>query len=281
MNMERIDFQLDLEKVKKTTPTLIFGDTMKILLHFIPNTIDLIVDDLPYDDLEKHRATGTTTRLTISKGSSQRFYKTAEYGEVIPLYKRILKPKRHVYFWRPSFNQESMANWDLLLNPNIGLLKKHGFKFRKVIPCIKNYSGMGYSYKSAHERLILADNEMDVEEIIFAYKRGSGMMLQLNDLSMPDYFTDNWKHPNSKDKTHVSEKPATIYKKLLIQSSNNDDIVLEPFAGSFQAGIVNTKSKLGRRVIGIENDKRIFDKTLSNFKDETGTEPDLIYMDDL
>lgn len=279
--MERIDFQLDLEKVKKTTPTLIFGDTMKVLLHIAPNTMDLIIDDIPYTDLEKHRAVGTTTRLSISNGSNEPFYKTAEYSEVIPLYKLILKAKRHIYFWRPSFNQESLTNWQLLIDPAFGLLKKNNFKVRKIIPCIKNYRGMGYSYNSRHERLIFADNATDLEELVFAFKKGSGIMRQLNSDSMPDYFDDKWKHPQAKDKAHVSEKPASIYKKLLLQSSNLDEYVFEPFAGSFQAGIVNTKSSLGRRVIGIEYDKRIFEKTLENFKSETGKEPDIIYLDDL
>lgn len=285
MDIERFDFKLELETVSKEKPLLIFGDATRILKHLKPNSIDMIIDDMGYSDLEVHRNIGTTTRLKKSKGSHERFYTIGEYTETIPLYRILLKKAMHLYIWRPSFNEQSIHNWNILLNPQNGLLIKNKFRFRKAIPCIKNYNGMGYSYRSAHERLVLTDSDTygkpECEEIIFAVKRAGGINRNLNDLSLPDYFLDEWKKPHDKTKTHVSEKPTTIYKKIMLASSNYGEIVLEPFAGSFQSGIANTKFNLKRRVIGIEVDKQRFNTTIKNFKDETGREPDVKYLDEM
>src|SRR6185312_10062614 len=37
-------------------------------------SVDLVVTDPPYESLEKHRAVGTTTRLKISKASSNQWF---------------------------------------------------------------------------------------------------------------------------------------------------------------------------------------------------------------
>lgn len=272
--MEQFDFEIDLDNISNQVPTIIFGNSLQVMRHLPKESIDLIIADEGYPDLEKHRAIGTTTRLT------KKFYNIVNYEETVPLYRILLKPKRHLYMWRPSLNRDSLQFWDLLLNPSKGLLIKNGFVFRKAIPCIKNFNGMGYSFRSAHERIILADNEPESEEIIFSYKR-KGTMRKLNDLTLPDYFMDEWKSPRSKSKSHISEKPSKIYRKLIQSSSLEDEIVLEPFAGSFQAGIVNTKYEMKRRVIGIEMDKTILDDCRKNFREETGMELDVINYDEL
>ena len=37
-------------------------------------SVDLVITDPPYESLEKHRAIGTTTRLKISKASSNQWF---------------------------------------------------------------------------------------------------------------------------------------------------------------------------------------------------------------
>ena len=98
------NFQLN--KVKVDQPTLIVGDAIEIMNRFPANSIDLIIDDIGYNDLEKHRQRGTTTRLTEKSGNE--WYAVREYSETIPLYSKLLRRGRHIYFWRPSFNMESL-----------------------------------------------------------------------------------------------------------------------------------------------------------------------------
>ena len=131
-------------------------------------SVDLIIDDVGYDDLEKDRSIGTTTRLTEKTGT--KWYKLTSYFDTIPIYSTILKRNRHIYFWRPAINKGSLQNWSTLLDP-LGILPKNNFKVRKVIPVMKNYRGMGYSYNAQHEN------------ILYAIK---GNARQLNDLNYPD-----------------------------------------------------------------------------------------------
>ncbi len=60
---------------------------------------------------------------------------------------------------------------------------------------------------------------------------------------------------NQKDyKGHPSQKPTLMYERIILTSSNENDIILEPFCGSAPGCI--SAAKLGRRFIGIENDKK-------------------------
>lgn len=62
--------------------------------------------------------------------------------------------------------------------------------------------------------------------------------------------------PNVKDKKHPSEKPIDLMKILINNSSNEGDIVLDPFMGSGTTGIAC--KQLNRNFIGIEIDDGYF-----------------------
>lgn len=239
---------LQLNKISPSKPILLIGDSIKIMKSFPQSSIDLIIDDVGYDDLEKDRAIGTTTRLTTKSGT--KWYKILSYTDTIPIYTKLLKLNRHIYFWRPAFNRGSLQNWSNLIS-TYGIIWQNNFKIRKIIPVLKNYRGMGYSYNAQHEMLIYAI-------------KGKGR--QLNSRDYPDYFNVKWKHPQSLDRVHTSEKPLEAYRIMIENSSNKGEIVLEPFAGSFQSAICNIKYKLGRKVIGIEIDEEYAQKTAENFE---------------
>lgn len=52
---------------------------------------------------------------------------------------------------------------------------------------------------------------------------------------------------------HPSQKPEAILRRIILASSNRDDVVLDPFAGSFTTGAV--AQQLGRRSISIEKNE--------------------------
>lgn len=64
-----------------------------------------------------------------------------------------------------------------------------------------------------------------------------------------------WEFPRVRFKmkeyeNHPSQKPEALLERIIKASSNEGDIVLDPFAGSFTTGAVATR--LGRKTIGIE-----------------------------
>lgn len=52
---------------------------------------------------------------------------------------------------------------------------------------------------------------------------------------------------------HPTQKPEKLIAKLILASSNPDDVVFDPFLGSGTTSV--TAKKLGRRYIGIEREK--------------------------
>lgn len=243
--MQQTFGRIDLSQFRKGTQTLIIGDVRNVLAEFPHNSIDLIYSDESYTDIDSHRMIGTTTRM-------KELYETIDYEQVIPFYSYILKVGRHWYFWRPTINEESLRNWCSLIDPSKGLCHEYGFVIRKAIP-IPKPSGMGYSWRSSHEY------------IVFAYKDGD--FRQLNDYALKDYQDDIiW--PSHKTKIHKSQKPIAIAKRVLMNSSNEGELVLEPFAGSFGSAEVNHQYKLNRIVIGIEKNQDIANKTIDYFKSQ-------------
>ena len=66
-----------------------------------------------------------------------------------------------------------------------------------------------------------------------------------------------FRFPTVKGKLHPTQKPIDLMKYLIEVSSNENDIVLDPFMGSGSTGIAC--KKLNRNFIGIELDKTYFD----------------------
>lgn len=70
-----------------------------------------------------------------------------------------------------------------------------------------------------------------------------------NDITVPF-----WSMPENTD--HPTQKPEKLYAKLILASSNPDDVVYEPFAGTGTACV--TAKKLSRRFIGVEKEKEYY-----------------------
>ena len=67
---------------------------------------------------------------------------------------------------------------------------------------------------------------------------------------------------------HPTQKPIEIIEKLILASTNERDLILDPFNGSGTTGIV--ANRLNRKYIGIEKEKEFLDLTIrrkeSDFK---------------
>ncbi|TOM21435.1 DNA methylase N-4, partial [Vibrio parahaemolyticus] len=71
-------------------------------------SVDLLITDPPYESLEKHRKIGTTTRLKVSKSSSNQWFEifpNARFEELLREVYRVLKKNAHFYLF---CDQETM-----------------------------------------------------------------------------------------------------------------------------------------------------------------------------
>ncbi|GHA40113.1 DNA-methyltransferase [Photobacterium aphoticum] len=168
------------------------------------NSVDLLITDPPYESLEKHRKVGTTTRLKVSKSSSNNWFDifpNDRFEELLTQVYRILKKNSHFYLF---CDQETM----FVIKP---IAEKVGFKFWKPIIWDKVTIGMGYHYRSRHEYILF-------------FEKGKR---KLNDLSIPDILTFKRVY-----RGYPTEKPIPLLEVLILQSSQLGDTVIDPFFGS-------------------------------------------------
>jgi site-specific DNA-methyltransferase (adenine-specific) len=179
-------------------------DAVDFLQDLDDDSVDLIVTDVPYESLEKHRKVGTTTRLKHSESSSNDWFdvfKNERFPELFYEFYRVLKKDRHLYF---MCDQET-----LFVTKPVG--EAAGFKFWKFIVWDKIKIGMGYHYRAQHE-------------LVLFFEKGKR---KLNNLGVSDVLTI------PRIRTDVpAEKPVKLYKTLIEQSTKPGEVVCDPFMGS-------------------------------------------------
>jgi site-specific DNA-methyltransferase (adenine-specific) len=186
------------------------------------SSIDLLITDPAYESLEKHRAIGTTTRLKHSKSSSNDWFTVfpnERFGELFQEVHRVLRRDTHFYLFCDA---ETM----FIAKPEA---ERAGFRFWKPLVWDKRTIGMGYHYRSRYE-------------FILFFEKGKR---RLNDLGIADIITVPRIH-----RGYPAEKPSAVSEVLIAQSSQEGDVVADPFMGSASVGIAALK--LGRRFMGTD-----------------------------
>ena len=115
----------------------------------------------------------------------------------------------------------------------------------------------GTRFTNAHETLIWA-SKSEKSKYTFNYQ---SLKCLNDDLQM----RSDWNLPicngaerlkkNGK-KIHSTQKPESLLHRVLLASSNKDDLILDPFLGSGTTATV--AKKLGRKYYGIEKEKIYF-----------------------
>ncbi|OMO23726.1 DNA methylase N-4 [Vibrio sp. 10N.222.47.A9] len=201
----------------KNEPDVSNLDAISWLRTIPSNSVNLVITDPPYESLEKHRKIGTTTRLKNSKSSSNKWFSifpNSRFEELLEEVYRILKKNSHFYLF---CDQETM----FIVKP---IAEKAGFKFWKPIVWDKVAIGMGYHYRARYE-------------FILFFEKGKR---KLNDLSIPDVLTEKrvWRG-------YPTEKPVKLAETLILQSTSENELVIDPFCG---AGFVGQASELHNRI---------------------------------
>jgi site-specific DNA-methyltransferase (adenine-specific) len=207
---------------------LVTKDAVEWLKTLDDESVDLLITDPPYESLEKHRSKGTTTRLKVSKGSSNQWFDIFPNDRFLELFTeiyRVMKSNTHFYLF---CDQETMFT----AKP---LGEQVGFKFWKPIVWDKEKIGMGYHYRARYE-------------FILFFEKGKK---KLNNLGIPDILSS----PRIRG-GYPTEKPVDISKILIEQSTLKGEIVVDPFFGSASVG--EAALSAGRNFKGSD----IFDKAV-------------------
>ena len=196
----------------------------KALAAFPPESFDCVVTDPPYWTLDKHRGTGTTTRLGGNREASKQsgWFKTIDHNELMQFASLVyttLKKNHHAYVMSDGQTLRYALNY-------------FGDLFDNVKPLVwdKVNQGMGYHYRCRHEFFLMCDK---------------GKNRQTNSKSVPDV----WTVPMIRG-GYPTEKPVELMKIPIANSTNESDLVCDPFMGGGST-LVAVK-QLNRRAIGFD-----------------------------
>lgn len=196
--------------------TVIHGDAREVLRTLKEESIHLVVTDPPYASLEKHRAVGTTTRLT---GDWFPVLQDEEFVEIFRQLYRVCAADAHLYV---MFDQTSAR----ALTP---MAEAAGWHWWKWLVWDKQAIGMGYHFRAQHE-------------LIGFFEKGKR---RLNDLGMGDVLSEKRLRGG-----YPTEKPVGLLERLVLQSSSPGQWVMDPFCGSGSAGVAAAKH--GRNFLGVD-----------------------------
>lgn len=195
-------------------------------------SLDLVITDPAYESLEKHRARGTTTRLSQSDGSSNEWFEifpNSRFEEFFALLWVAMKKDTHLYMF---CDQET----NYVAKP---IAENVGFTFWKPLIWDKVTIGMGYHYRARYEMVLF-------------FEKGKR---KLSDLSIPDIITAKRVRGG-----YPTEKPVEVAATLIAQSSQPGDVVVDTFSGSGSTGVAAVQA--GRNFLGVDLNQSAVDASI-------------------
>lgn len=213
------------------------GDAIECLRALPDGSVNLIVTDFPYESLEKHRKKGTTTRLKKSKSSSNEWFEifpNDRIPELLHELYRVLAPNSHCYLFCDDETSDILRTVVNAMRAERG--KKDSFHWWKRIVWDKVLRGMGYHYAAQYEFIVFLEKG----------KRNLNTR-KLRDILSVSRVTK--KSLGGRDPM-PTEKPVELLAKLIANSSDKGDLVVDAFAGSGSTGVAALG--LGREFLGFE-----------------------------
>lgn len=208
-------------------------DCYKAIKDIPDKSVDLIVTDPPYElDTEGSKENNISKTFANCNNQIKSISKGIDF-KILDEFMRIMK-KPNIYIW---------CNKKQIIDYLDYFVKKHNCKFEIMV------------WLKSNPTPLCGGNYLIDKEFCLYFRDG----VKLNTIfeTASTYWLTS-KNKNDKDKfEHPTIKPMHIIKNLIINSSNENDIVLDCFAGS---GTTLVASKdLGRHYIGFEIDKKWYD----------------------
>jgi site-specific DNA-methyltransferase (adenine-specific) len=233
--------------------TIIYGDAFETLIALPNSFVDLLIVDPPYN---------------INKVYSGTLFKKMDEEEYTSFTLRWLKAVKHTL--KPHATVYVCSDWRTSLI--VGIVLSDLFTIQNRITWQREKGrGAMHNWKNSMEDIWFATvspntftfnvNDVKMRRRVIAPYRVNGTpkdWIESENGNFRDTFPSNfwddisipyWSMPENTD--HPTQKPEKLFAKLILASSNSNDMVLDPFIGSGTSAVV--AKKLGRRFVGIEN----------------------------
>lgn len=239
---------------------LINDDTFNALKNFEEKTFDMIFADPPYFLSNNGITCSGGKMVSVNKGKWDKALSIKEKHEFnkhwIKECYRVLKDNGTIWISGTLHNIYS-----------IGMaLEEEGFKIINNITWQKTNPPPNIACKAfthSTETILWAKKDLKKSKYTFNYN----LMKELNDnKQMKDVWTTSLTKPSEKKQgKHPTQKPLEILNRIILASTKENDLILDPFCGSSTTGIAAVK--LNRRYIGIDNEKEYLDLSIRKYQE--------------
>lgn len=247
--------------------SLYLGDCLEVLKQFPNNYFDMIFADPPY-----HLSNGGFTvhagrRVSVNKGNwdeSKGLEADFKFHlNWITECKRVLKTNGTIWI-SGTYHSIYGCGYALQLN---------NFKILNEIAWYKPNASPNIScryFTASHETLIWARKDPNSRHT-FNYAR----------MKNGEWYNDILKKPGKQMRSvwaigtpkaiekkfgkHPTQKPIELLKRVVLATTKENDLILDPFTGSSTTGIV--AYLYGRRFVGIDTEKKYLDLSIKRFED--------------
>lgn len=208
------------------------GDCLEVMKNIPDVSIDLIITDPPYKTITGGDSNGANSERPkgMLQGNRKLFkHQNIKISSWMPEIYRVLKEGSHCYIFTNSLNLQEMLNE----------ATKVGFKLHNLLVWEKNNCTPSQYYMK------------NCEYILFLRKGKAKWINNIGDSKTVHKFNNI-----IGNKLHPTEKPVDLLEYYLLNSSDPNDVVLDPFMGAGSMGeacILNN-----RNFIGIELDPSYF-----------------------
>lgn len=239
---------------------LIDDDTFEALKTFEEKSFDMIFADPPYFLSNDGITCSAGKMVSVNKGKWDKALSVKGKYEFnrkwIHECYRILKDEGTIWISGTLHNIYSIG---------MALEEEH-FKIINNITWQKTNPPPNLACKAfthSTETILWAKKDLKKNKYTFNYD----LMKKLNDnKQMKDVWTTSLTKPSEKKQgKHPTQKPLEILNRIILASTKENDLILDPFCGSSTTGIAAIK--LNRNYIGIDNEKEYLDLSIRRYQE--------------
>ncbi len=246
--------------------TLYLGDCLKVLEKLPENSVDMIFADPPYLLSNGGFTVHAGKRVSVNKGewdASNGIKKDFEFQlDWIRTCRCILKSAGTILI-SGTYHSIYQCGFALQIS-RFHILNDISWFKPNASP---NLSGRYFT--ASHETLIWARKEKDAKHT-FNYelmRKGNWKddFIKKPDKQMRSVWAIGTPKPiEKKFGKHPTQKPEDLLKRIILASTNEGDLILDPFTGSSTTGMI--AHLLGRKFIGIDTEKKYLDLSIKKYK---------------
>lgn len=239
---------------------LIYADVFRAIKKIDDKSIDMIFADPPYFLSNNGITCNGGKMVSVNKGEWDKTLSVKEKHRFnkkwIKECYRVLKDSGTIWISGTLHNIYS-----------IGMaLEEIGFKIINNITWQKTNPPPNLACKTfthSTETIIWAKKDLKNIKYTFNYQ----IMKELNDnKQMKDVWKTSLTKPSEKKcGKHPTQKPLEILDKIILASTKENDLILDPFCGTSTTGV--SAVNLNRRYIGIDNDRKYIEISKKRFEE--------------